>query len=250
MIVYFSGTGNSKFCAEFLAKELKDEMVDGFNMIKKGELADLNSSKPWIFVAPTYAWQLPRIFADFIRKSKFTGTVEAYFVMTCGDGIGNAQSKIRELCREKNLVYNGVMQVIMPENYIAMFKVPDKDTSKKIIQASKTVLAEGVFCIKRNEPFPEKKASIIGRLESGPINKVFYKAFVKAKAFYATDKCNSCGKCVTACPLNNIRLAEGKPVWKNNCTHCMACICGCPTKAIEYGNKTKNRNRYLCQDNV
>jgi ferredoxin len=26
--------------------------------------------------------------------------------------------------------------------------------------------------------------------------------------------------------------------------HCMACISACPVKAINYGNKTQNRNRY------
>ena len=28
MIVYFSGTGNSRFAAEFLAKQLNDELLD------------------------------------------------------------------------------------------------------------------------------------------------------------------------------------------------------------------------------
>lgn len=46
------------------------------------------------------------------------------------------------------------------------------------------------------------------------------------------------------CPLNNIKLINGKPVWNKNCTHCMACICYCPVKAIEYGKKSKNKPRY------
>ena len=52
----------------------------------------------------------------------------------------------------------------------------------------------------------------------------------------ATDACIGCGKCVELCPLNNIRLENGKPVWGKHCTHCMACICYCPKEAIEYGN--------------
>ena len=46
------------------------------------------------------------------------------------------------------------------------------------------------------------------------------------------------------CPLNNIRLENGKPVWGKNCTHCMACICYCPKEAIEYGKKSKGKPRY------
>ena len=46
------------------------------------------------------------------------------------------------------------------------------------------------------------------------------------------------------CPLNNIHLENGKPVWGKNCTHCMVCICYCPKEAIEYGKKSRNKPRY------
>ena len=67
---------------------------------------------------------------------------------------------------------------------------------------------------------------------------MFYRLFVKAEAFRAEDTCIGCGKCVELCPLNNIHLENGKPVWGK--THCMACICYCPKEAIEYGKKSKN----------
>ena len=61
---------------------------------------------------------------------------------------------------------------------------------------------------------------------------------------YDLNACIGCGKCVELCPLNNIRLENGKPVWGKNCTHCMACICYCPKEAIEYGEKSKGKPRY------
>ena len=79
---------------------------------------------------------------------------------------------------------------------------------------------------------------------SGPVNPAFYRFFVRADAFRATDACIGCGKCVERCPLNNIRLENGKPVWGKHCTHCMACICYCPKEAIEYGKKSKGKPRY------
>jgi len=66
----------------------------------------------------------------------------------------------------------------------------------------------------------------------------------KTKGFHSTEKCISCGKCVKVCPLNNISLSEGKPVWSKNCTHCMACIGTCPTEAVEYGNITQTKEKY------
>lgn len=83
-------------------------------------------------------------------------------------------------------------------------------------------------------------------LKSGVVNQAFYRFYAKAKKFYAKDTCISCGKCQHVCPLNNIHLENGKPVWGAQCTHCMACISKCPVEAIEYGKATRNKQRYLC----
>lgn len=77
-------------------------------------------------------------------------------------------------------------------------------------------------------------------------NPVFYALFVKADKFRADDKCIGCGKCAQLCPLNDISIVDGLPVWGKNCTHCMACICHCPTGAIEYGRKSLGKPRYHC----
>ncbi|WP_396022500.1 hypothetical protein [Clostridium estertheticum] len=50
---------------------------------------------------PTYAWRIPRIVEEWIAKTKFTGDVNAYFVMNCGDTIGNAKKYIKQLCQKK-----------------------------------------------------------------------------------------------------------------------------------------------------
>ena len=52
MIVYFSGTGNSRFAAEFLAKQLGDELLDAGRRMKTGERDSLHSDRPWVFAAP------------------------------------------------------------------------------------------------------------------------------------------------------------------------------------------------------
>lgn len=72
---------------------------------------------------------------------------------------------------------------------------------------------------------------------SSAVNPIFYPLFVKAKPFAAGNACISCGKCEKLCPMNNITLPNGRPVWGDNCTQCMACICYCPTEAIEYGKR-------------
>lgn len=98
--------------------------------------------------------------------------------------------------------------------------------------------------LKVGQELPPPRETLYDRFMSGPVNPVFYRFFVKANAFRATDACIGCGKCVELCLLNNIHLENGKPVWGKNCTHCMACICYCPKEAIEYGKKSKGKPRY------
>ena len=71
MIFYFSGTGNSRYCAKWLAHRLGDEAVDAFPFLRDGRFPALTSRSPWVFVSPTYGWQLPRIFEALLRGGRF-----------------------------------------------------------------------------------------------------------------------------------------------------------------------------------
>ena len=90
MILYFSGTGNSQWAARRLAEALDDEVVSINCIMKEGTSAPLRSRKPFVFVAPTYAWRLPRVVDRWIRGASFAGSNDAYFVLTCGGSVGNA----------------------------------------------------------------------------------------------------------------------------------------------------------------
>jgi len=244
MVVYFTGTGNSRYVAEGIALLTNDKLVSANELIKAAKKANFTSETPYIFVSPTYAWRIPRVFSDFIESGTFSGASSAYFLMTCGDDIGSAGEFLTELCCKKNMKFMGVAKVLMPENYVAMYPVPDKAESEQIILSAGKTIKSISEIIKSRSALPAEKKSSFANLKSRRINPLFYAHFVKAKGFHVTDECISCGKCEELCPLNNIRLSDGKPVYGKNCTHCMACICGCPTEAIEYKKKTVGKPRY------
>ena len=52
MIIYFSGTGNSKYVADMLSEQLNDQSIDAGKMIKSGIKGEFESKHPWVFVAP------------------------------------------------------------------------------------------------------------------------------------------------------------------------------------------------------
>ena len=248
MIVYFTGTGNSRYCAELLADLLQEDCVNAFSYLHNGIAAELVSTRPWIFVTPTYAWQLPRIFSDFLRSGRFSGNRDAYFVLTCGSDTGCAGSKNQALCRELGFQYRGTLPVVMPENYIALFDAPGPEQERSILAAARPVLEAGAARIRDGLDFFPTSTGVLDRLKSGVVNTLFYRFYIKASPFTATKACTSCGACTQLCPLNNIRLVEGTPTWGSRCTHCMACICLCPAQAIEYGKISRGKRRYQCPE--
>lgn len=246
MIVYYSGTGNSRYCAQLLAHRLEDTLLDALPLLRRNAAEELSSSTPWVFVAPTYGWQFPRLLADLLRRCRFSGHRDAWFVLTCGSEIGNAAAGNEILCRQLGLTYRGTLPVVMPENYIALFRAPAEEEARSIRQAALPGLEEGAACIRAGRSFPPVKAGWADRLKSGPVNAFFYRFILRAKAFAVSDACTGCGRCEAVCPLNNLRLVDQRPQWGDHCTHCMACICGCPAEAISYGRATRGKVRYQC----
>jgi flavodoxin len=121
MILYFTGTGNSAYIAKQMAELTGDSLISMNERIMTNDVSEINAGGKLVFVVPTYAWRIPRIVEEWIAKTKFTGDVNAYFVMNCGDTIGNAKKYIKQLCKRKGFQYMGVTGIVMPENYIAMY---------------------------------------------------------------------------------------------------------------------------------
>ena len=89
-----------------------------------------------VIVTPTYAWRIPRIVEDWLLHTELTGARRAWFVMTCGSEIGNADRYNRRLCQAKGLACMGTAQIVMPENYIAMFNAPQVEEARQIVALS------------------------------------------------------------------------------------------------------------------
>ena len=212
MVLYFTGTGNSRYLARCIAEGLEMPLYDLNACIKAGDTAPVQTGRDVVLVTPTYAWRIPRVVSERI-----------WFVMNCGSEIGNAAGYNRQLAAQKQLQYMGTAQIIMPENYIAMFNAPQKEQAKSIVEQAEPELQKVLTQLKAGQQFPAPRDNLYDRLMSGPVNPVFYRFFVKADAFRATDACIGCGKCVELCPLNN---------------------CYCPKEAIEYGKKSRGKPRY------
>lgn len=247
MVLYFTGTGNSRYIARKIAKKLGDELFSINDRLKRKDARPVHGESRLVFVLPTYGWRIPRVAEQWILQTEFTGADSAWFVMDCGSEIGNGAKYIQKLCRMKKFRYMGTAQIVMPENYVAMFPVPDAAKAQEILAKAEPDIEAAAGIIAAGQAFPAPRNNLMDRFLSSAVNPLFYAFCVKADAFRATENCVGCGKCAQLCPLNNITIRDGKPVWGKDCTHCMACICGCPAGAVEYGKKSVWKSRYFCE---
>lgn len=246
MVLYFSGTGNSQHVAEQIARKMGEEAISLLPFLRGEQNMPLPSSPmPYVFVCPTYAWQIPHVVRDFLLNTTPEGARDVYFVLTCGGQTANSVGFIEKLCRKKDWNLKGFAEILMPDNYIVMFPPIDRQKAAEQIKAADVAIEEIAQKIANGESFRTCSGNgPLGKLGSSIVNAMFYPLFVSAKGFFATDACIGCQQCAELCPQKTITMQKGRPHWADGCTHCMACICRCPTGAIEYKNKTQDKPRY------
>lgn len=110
-----SGTGNSRYVAEFIADKLGDTVVDLNEKIKNSDRSPIAVNGKLVIATPTYAWRIPRVVTEWIEKTDITATNGVWFVMTCGGEVGNAKKFNKLLCAQKGFDYKGTAQIVMPE---------------------------------------------------------------------------------------------------------------------------------------
>lgn len=141
----------------------------------------------------------------------------------------------------------GIKHFSIPQNYLMYFKTEKNEANKEKFLKAISSLPEVEKKIKKQEYLDLIKPSFVHKvLAKRTMVKLFEKILNSTKKFYVTGKCISCGLCQKNCPINAIIIKNGKPIWiKKKCIHCTSCINRCPNHAIEYGKKTKNKNRYV-----
>lgn len=246
MVLYYSATGNTEYIAKEIAKSLDDECIDLLDRIKNDNQSILYSDKPFIICAPVYVCEIPRFMAKYLKKQEFSGSRDVYFIFTSGGYSGISGQLTKWMFKKKNMRCHGHAEFKMPRNYVINDAYPmlEKDEIEARILKSRDMISPVVETIKKGGKLKSRHIFLFETLITLPFNPIWCKYKISAKEFYATDECIGCDKCSKLCPLNNIQLKDGKPVWSDSCAHCMACIANCPKDAIEYGDIALDKERY------
>ena len=215
MILYFTATGNSRWIAELLAEAMHDTAVSIVDCLKQGSIpAGLSTADRLGIVFPVHSWYAPRVLIDFLSQLRLPDCCYRYAVCTCGDDMGKGMNRLAE-----HFPLDAAWSVAMPNTYVPMFNLDD-----------------GALCLKKIENARHAVASIAEDV------------IARKRVWNVDEGCISCGICGKSCPVGNIRLVDGHPVWGKQCIHCMACLHFCPRKVIQYGKATQKKGRYRLED--
>lgn len=246
-IFYFSTTGNSLAMARNIAEGIGNTELISIPKIKDSVV---EVAAPRVgFVVPVYAWGLNEPVVKFLKKLKLNKEQYIFAVATCGGTPGNTLVQLQKLIKKAGgglsagfAVREGANSVI-PDPDIALYM---KRINKNIPKSGKERLAEILHVVGNNQLHkPETSSFKINFLGS-----LFYKmGGIMTKQmkmidtnFSVDDKCNACRICERICPVENVKVVEGKPQWHHNCAMCNACIQWCPEQAIHFKNETRRYN--------
>ena len=248
MVLYFTGTGNSKFVAVALAEALEDSVMSMNSVMQRGGTLSVYSGKPYVIVAPIHAWRYPQAVEQMLAEAEFGGCREVYCIAAMGENSGSADKALAKLFAEKGMDFKGFCGVVMPNNYIPGWDVDTEEEVRQMYAAAVPKVRALAEKIKAGQTIRKDDKTPLAWLMSGFVNYGFRNFALKKQVFTVSESCIGCGICAKNCPTSNIFVYDGKANFGENCTSCYSCLHRCPVRAINVEGKTEERGRYVCKE--
>ena len=249
MIFYYSATGNTRFCADFLAQRLRSEARNLLETTPdSASLKDIGSVG---FMFPIYCWGIPPVMKNFLEAvfPLLPENCYVWTVCTCGDEAGTAMKQFDKLLMKlRGRGADAIYSVIMPNTYVML---PGFDVDKPAVEKEKLNRAPQRLSVIADSILDHKSGVYDVTQGSLPaLRSAVYPLFIKwgvnPKRWHASDACIGCGKCAAGCPASNITMSGGRPLWASRCFSCCACFHVCPVHAVDYGSITRGKSQYVC----
>lgn len=233
IMLYFSGTGNSKYIANLFSGKFKCECYSIEEKVDFSKAIEANDTIGFCY--PIYGSCVPRIMREFVDKNveKLKNKKLIIFctqAMFSGDGARALMDTLPKGYGE--VIY--AEHFNMPNNICnsSLFSIKNGEGIKKyIISAEKKMdkvckdIKEGIIKKRGFSNF----SHLIGKSQSAYWPKIEEK---NKSSVNVDEDCVKCGVCVKLCPMKNLILEESGIKQNNNCILCYRCVNACPKKAI------------------
>ncbi|HLP47794.1 MAG TPA: EFR1 family ferrodoxin [Candidatus Kapabacteria bacterium] len=246
IIYYYTGTGNSLWTARQLAAEIGDAELRP--MVHPDQPAnETNIAAPDIIgiVFPVHMWGIPHRVLEFLKRMEKNPSCYYFAAGVNAGQVSRTLVQLKKLLASYGLTLSAAYDIVLPSNYIPWGGPGPIERQQALFKAAAEKIEKVGPIIKAREK---------GSIEKGPLwQRIIFTALYKMsfgqvpkmdKDFWVDEKCNACGICINVCPVQNIVLQAGKPVWQHRCEQCLSCIQWCPRESIQYGKKTPGYERY------
>jgi ferredoxin len=241
-IFYLTGTGNSLWVARTLAQELGGAELES---IADGKGRKACDSEVIGLVFPVHIWGVPRLVLDFVRQLNGLHPDYVFALAVNAGQVANTLGQLKKLLKGSGLNLGTGFEIKMPSNYIPWGGPGPKEKQKQRFASAKDKISAIAAAIRGKKELPVEKGPLWQRILFSIFYKMSFSQVPKMdRKFWVDEKCNHCSICSRVCPVQNIALLDGKPVWNHRCEQCFACLQWCPQEAIQYGKKTPQYQRY------
>lgn len=247
VIYYFSGTGNAKKIAEWVAllatKSNIECMAIDIAKIDFNSFEIINPEALIVLISPIHGFNYPGIIQKFIKHFPKGNNDVVLMNSRAGGKIGRMVSPgltgvafmmSSLMLKIKGYRIKGQIPFDMPSNWISVHPAMKEESIKFIFKKNYERLEKHCSKIFYGKTDFHSNRDLIQDILIAPVSLLYYLAgrFIFAKSYYASSGCDNCGVCIKNCPVKSIKLVYGRPYWTFSCESCMRCMNSCPKNAI------------------
>ncbi|MCL2563728.1 MAG: EFR1 family ferrodoxin [Oscillospiraceae bacterium] len=245
LMLYFSGTGNSRYIAELFCGQTDaachsiEEKIDFKVLIDAEDVIG--------FCYPVYFSSVPKMMRAFAAehmealKGKQVIIFCTQFMLS---GYGSRKFVFLFPKGHVDVIYTA--HFFMPNNMPDVPVLPissDKGIEKSLARAEKKM---ETVCRNIRDGKVKKRgfspaAHLLGLLQSTSMGAMERRA---NRAVSIDSDCTKCGLCLTICPMDNFSMDAQGVRHNHNCTMCYRCINVCPEKSISVLLSGKIKRQY------
>lgn len=233
--IYFSGTGNTKYCIERFLFET-DREAQAFSIEDKEVFRQIRAHEEIVLAYPVQYSNMPKIWRDFIVSHKELWMGKKIFIIaTMGMFSGDGTGILARMLKKYGAVVTGGLHIKMPDSIcdVKALKHPLEKERNCVKRAGEKIKRAAASC-RKGRP-PQEGLGILAHGAGLFGQRLYFYGMVKQysrRLKIDQSKCIGCGKCEALCPMGNIRIESDKAVASGRCTLCYRCLNACPKQAV------------------
>ncbi len=247
IILYYSGSGNTKLACQYLGKNLDNVEVELVDIIKTKEVPNFNEYDIVGFATFTDFFSIPFLFEQYLKNLPHQSKKLAFVLSTYGNMPGKAPFNMKKYLKARGFKVIAGHAFKTPESYppAVVRGIGDQNNpSEEHLQNFNMFIEEINDNLKAPGDLVEAKISKGGfwGFLFGNSSRTMARKDMGEK-FVDETLCNKCGTCEKGCPYNAIILDPKPKFDMEKCYGCWRCYNRCPQKAI-YTKKVRGEGHY------